>query len=212
MAKNHDRKDKPCNLEFLKDSKNSVPHVYLRQYIEEHHTHLDIDTIDVYMKSGWKADADTGRVKLWATRKAPLAYTVRTKAELLIFLNAELWEKANDLQRRYIIDSALAEIAQKLDKDGEQVEDDDGHLQWRILKPTIQTFPQIIERHGFVTEDLQRLARSAVKADLEAMPLFAYLDAHGPQADSGVAADPEEGDGDEEDTEVESKQAASSAA
>lgn len=188
-AESGGKKKKPVTLAFVKPEASSVPHQIIERMIDEHYPHLESKSIAVFWKYGWKAENDTGMVRLWATKKASETIRCLTKFDLCIYLNGDLWGKKGFTNEHadFIVDSALCEIAQDLDRDGEQKQDESNRDCWRILKPTIQTFPQIVERHGFVTVELQRLAQAAHKADIEARPLFAELEADGPEADSGVS-------------------------
>ena len=206
------KKKKPVNVTLIKDEPNSVPHAVLHNRLTKHYPNLESAKIGLFWKHGWKAENDTGVVKLWAVRKASDTMRAVCKIDVCIYLNAEVWGKKGWKPEHadFVLDSALQEIDDDRDRDGEGKVDENNRPLYRLIKPTIQTFPQIIERHGFVTVELQRIAEAAHKADIAARPLFDWLDEQVPAA-SGVDPEGDEED-DDVDTEVESKETAGAAA
>ena len=116
---------------------------------------------------GWHANVD-GQVDLARTRRASELDQRLAQYDFVILLNRELWHVLSQAEVDAALDHELCHCAPRLDKEGNQVMDSTGRLEWRLRDHTIKEFPEIIERHGLYTDELRATAAAVARA-----PLFA---------------------------------------
>ncbi|WP_211746364.1 putative metallopeptidase [Paenibacillus sp. Marseille-Q4541] len=128
----------------------------LRNMIEEHHDHFEDTEILILMKhGGWKSKGKTvfGKFKV-------LGDDLRSTwgKDAILYLNAEIWNRTSEPQRRFILDNALYSLDLKTNKHGDTLEAADGRPLLKTIPPDIEAYVEVIKRHGTVTEDVKRLA------------------------------------------------------
>ena len=90
QASGGQKKKKPVTIEFIKDEPNSTPHIVLHEMIERHYPELEDAKIGLFWKYGWKAEADSGRIRLWQVAKASETLRAVTEApRVLVVLSRE---------------------------------------------------------------------------------------------------------------------------
>ena len=174
--------------------------VMLNELVNQHHQHLSNARIELFWRLGWRAEADSGRIRLWKTVKADELHRVVNEWDFIILLNHEVWNAKgfNADQAKFVLDSALCECHPDLDRDGEQKQDENSDPLWRLVKPPVQTWPEIVRRYGFATADLQKLAEAVSVRDLTERPLFDVLDPADEQTDDAELPEEEEAEAEAE--------------
>ncbi len=142
--------------------KVTQPYRIMEDYVAKHHSHLKEARIALAWKKGWKQDAD-GRLQLGQAKKASELDWAMHKFDLVILLNHEAWDKGlDDKAKEADMDHRLAHFKVTADTDGEPKKDDEGRILYRIRKPPIVAYPEVVERHGLYTHDLEAVAQAAI--------------------------------------------------
>ncbi|MNJ51812.1 hypothetical protein D3C77_471270 [compost metagenome] len=128
----------------------------LRDMIDEFHEDFRDSEILILMKhGGWKSKGKTvfGKFKV-------LGDDLRTVwgKDAILYLNADMWNRMSEPQKRYVLDNALYSLDLKCNKHGDVLEAADGRPLLKTLPPDIEAFVEVIKRHGTITEDVKRLA------------------------------------------------------
>ncbi|OMF35212.1 hypothetical protein BK133_10900 [Paenibacillus sp. FSL H8-0548] len=150
----------------------------LNEMINQNHKEFNKTEILIQMKhGGWNSKGKTvfGKFKV-------LADDLRTSMEkdVILQLNAEMWTRMTDPQKKYVLDHALFSLDTKQSKHGVTLYATDGRPLLKTVPPDIEAYVEVIRRHGTITEDVKRLAR-AIK---EVNPGQLTID------DAGTAQDP----------------------
>ena len=124
-----------------------------------HHPDLGPATISLCWLLNVTSDKD-GRLVLGKAIKAPPLWQQVSDIDWFIGLNRQWWQRADKPQRSCLIDHELCHMAPAIDpKTDDQVIDDHGHLQWRVVKHDIGEFLAPVQRHGIRLGDLHRFAQ-----------------------------------------------------
>lgn len=110
---------------------------------------VSIDYLFAYNESGRAAIRQNGYPCLGLTRKIGLKDRVKGAADAEIILDGDWWEKANDRERRGLLDHELHHVSPKM-KNGAFDTDDQGRPKIELRKHDWQFgwFGIIAERHG----------------------------------------------------------------
>lgn len=126
--------------------------------VDQHHGRLAEAKISYVMRNGtWRkkgeaVDADVSVVSG--------ANRFEMDKHFRVTINAELWEKANENTRLYILDKQLSRCWRD--------ETATGDVRWSLRDYQIKEFTSLINRHGLITEDLRQLDK-ALKQDIDQM-------------------------------------------
>ncbi|WP_339273526.1 putative metallopeptidase [Paenibacillus sp. FSL W8-0426] len=141
----------------------------LEDMIEKHHPHLSRNEFLIMMKhGGWKSK---GKTKFSGVTVLNEAVRMEMAKDLILYLNADMWNKMSDPQKRYVLDHALFGLDVKKDKNKDVLEADDGRPLLKTLPPDIEAFFAVITRHGAVSEDVKRLAFAIKEVNVEQLTL-----------------------------------------
>ena len=125
----------------------------MEDIIEKHHQRLKKARVAMFWKSGWKRDKDGVLTRAKISKATEAERERYNDCDYKIFLHAELWESKSfgEPSRRHDLDHELCHAGPEIDDaTGEQKIDERERLCWRIVKHKIQTFPEIIRRHGLL--------------------------------------------------------------
>jgi hypothetical protein len=135
--------------------------------LAEHHDELANTNVRVALawNTAWKRDVD-GRVTLGKCKKASDLDRVLYAFDFVIILRPDFWHhpKANDIQRRALLDHELMHAAVKYDDDGEPVTDSRGRTVYRIRKHDLEEFRDIVVRYGCYKSDIEAFASALLRA------------------------------------------------
>ncbi|MGW8823420.1 putative metallopeptidase [Paenibacillus lautus] len=141
----------------------------LEDMIEKHHPHLARSEFLIMMKhGGWKSK---GKPKFSGITINNEAVRMEMDKDLILYLNADMWNKMTEPQKRYVLDHALFGLDVKKDKHEDVLEADDGRPLLKTLPPDIEAFFAVITRHGAVSEDVKRLAVAIKEVNVEQLTI-----------------------------------------
>lgn len=128
----------------------------LQNMISNHHREFDQNEILILMKhGGWNTKGKTvfGKFKV-------LGDDLRStwEKDAILYLNADMWNRFTEPQKRYVLDHALFSLDTKQNKHGVTLEAADGRPLLKTLPPDIEAYFEVIKRHGTITEEVKRLA------------------------------------------------------
>jgi len=145
------------------------PYKILEGLIETHHERLKEARFILLWKSGWKTDKDGILIRAKIRKISEAEREVWGDFDYMILLHRELWgcKGFSEANRRHDMDHELCHAAPEIDDStGEQLRDERDRLCWRLVKHPIQTFPELIERHGLQTcTGVNAEAQAALEAD-----------------------------------------------
>ena len=100
----------------------------------------------VFKDATWNKDGKpcAGEVKLMS----PYVH-VLTGFDFGVIINYKYWLQLDTKLREAILDHLLSSCTADEDKEG--------NFKWKKAKPSVNEFPEVIERHGAYTEDLKNL-------------------------------------------------------
>lgn len=159
-------KTKPKAIKVRLVSSEHEAYGMLGRLIEKHHEHLGEVNFQIAYKEEWKADQD-GRVKLCDVRKASDLDFLMTGYDIVLILNEESWATMSEKQKIALCDHMLCRIKIKQAANGDDVVDDDDRKVYRLAKPDVVEFSDVIKRHGTWTAELEDAAKA-----IQSMPLF----------------------------------------
>lgn len=128
-------------------------------------------------KRGWKTDKDGILVHAKIHKASEQERERHDDCDFVILLHEELWELKSykEESREMDLFHELCHASAVLDDEtGEQAKDERDRLCWRLRKPPIQEFPEVIERYGLGVaiglnaEALAALADERARKDAEA--------------------------------------------
>jgi hypothetical protein len=130
----------------------------LKDMINKNHSDFNKTEILILMKhGGWNTKGKTlfGKFKV-------LTDDLRTSLEkdVILYLNADMWTRMTDPQKKYVLDHALFSLDTKTSKHGVTLYATDGRPLLKTVPPDIEAYVEVIRRHGTITEDVKRLARA----------------------------------------------------
>lgn len=141
----------------------------LKDMIHKHHPHLRDNEFVIMMKhGGWKSK---GKTKFSGISVLNEAVRMVSDTDAILFLNADMWNKMTEPQKRYVLDHALFGLDVKKDKHDDVLEADDGRPLLKTLPPDIEAFFAVITRHGAVSEDVKRLAVAIKEVNVEQLTI-----------------------------------------
>ncbi|MGM0882534.1 MAG: putative metallopeptidase [Bacillota bacterium] len=135
----------------------------LSNMISAHHKDFKDTEILILMKhGGWKSKGKT----VFAKFKV-LGDDLRSTwdKDAILYLNADMWNRTSEPQKKYILDHALFSLDLKQDKHGSVLEAMDGRPLLKSIPPDIEAYVEVIRRHGTITEDVKRLARALTETN-----------------------------------------------
>lgn len=141
----------------------SAEYNMLGNMIKDHHKDFKDTEILILMKhGGWKSKGKS----LFAKFKI-LGDDLRSTwdRDAILYLNADIWNRTSDPQRKYILDHALFSLDLKHDKHGCVLEAADGRPLLKTVPPDIEAYVEVIRRHGTITEDVKRLAKALTETN-----------------------------------------------
>ncbi len=157
----------------------------MESLIEANHSHLIDAKICICWRFGWKPDVD-GRVQTHAVKKGSDADRELYEGEwdFVLYLNHEIYNGGtgysgavfDDSQMEADIDAALCRCAVAQDSGGSQKVDERDRPCWRLRRPDIVAFSDVLARHGLYTSDLEKIANFNLES--KKRPLFRAVD-HG---------------------------------
>lgn len=157
-----------ANDKFITDAPKEVKEL-LKDIISKNHSHLEDNEFLVIMKhGGWKSK---GKPKFSGVSVLNEAIRMSLDKDVILYLNADMWNKMTDPQKRYVIDHALCTLDVKSDKHDDVLEAPDGRPLLKTLPPDIEAFFSVITRHGAVSEDVKRLAMAIKEVNVEQLTL-----------------------------------------
>lgn len=132
---------------------------------DDHHEHLAQAHFAVEFVMSWSEDRDgntpLGKLVLVKEETWRLleAAGVDPVPDFLLQLNGQLWPQWDEAARAFVLDSQLCFAAEKVGKDGEQLEDETGRKLWRKVGPEFIGFAAPIVRHLGTVEKFRNLTR-----------------------------------------------------
>ena len=191
MADSSERKQK---IPIKPVPKNSGWCGVLRELIAKHHHYLQGDKADIVLM--WhlssKADSDGNLKVAWAKKTSELDRQRDADGrDFVIFLNHDIYNRSDfsELQGRFWLDMALESCKPVTKDNGDQKLNEDNEYCWRIAKAPIQVFPEVIARHGPLSEALVTLRQITLDREEIDRPLLRMM---------GAAVEAEEEDDTEE--------------
>lgn len=141
-------------------------HEMIVELVRAHHDDLRSAKISVAWHLSRKPDQD-GRMSLGTTKLVGNLERELMDPDFIIVLVKEFWDDAEvkDEQRRALLDHQLSRVALLLDKEGEPVEDERGRKCYRLVKPDLQEFSSVVERHGMYRAEIERFWQSLKHAE-----------------------------------------------
>lgn len=142
------------------------PYKLLDLLVAEHHSHLVDAKIAIAWRFGWRADAD-GRVILVSVKKGSDLDREMHGYDFVFLINHEVWNGGGFSERAQLrlIDHACCRCQVSKDSNGEEKIDENGRTTYRMRKPDIVEFCEVVARHGLCTDDLTAFAQAAGLAD-----------------------------------------------
>jgi hypothetical protein len=124
------------------------------------HERLDGCRIACAWRFGWKPDAD-GNTQLYAVKKASDFERLKSSYDFVVIVGHEFWNSSGCTREHklFILDQALTHIQAAVDTNGDQKEDENGSPVWRLRKPDVVTFVEVVGRRGPMFEELRDLQR-----------------------------------------------------
>ncbi len=115
--------------------------------IDQYHNRLSEAKISYVMRNGtWKKKGDTVDADVSVISAAN---RFELDKQFRITINADIWLNADDKTKAYILDKQLSRCAKE--------ETTNGDVKWSTRDYYLKEFPSLIERHGFITEELRQL-------------------------------------------------------
>ncbi|MPY20688.1 putative metallopeptidase [Paenibacillus glucanolyticus] len=144
-------------------------HQLLNSMIEKHHQGFKDTEFLILMKhGGWKSK---GKIKYSSFKVLGDDLRSTWDKDAILYLNADMWKKMTEPQKRYVIDNALFSLDVKTNKNGETLIAADGRPLLKTLPPDIEAFYEVIRRHGAVSEDVKRLAVAIKEVNVEQLTI-----------------------------------------
>ncbi|SFE42147.1 hypothetical protein SAMN04487969_102439 [Paenibacillus algorifonticola] len=130
----------------------------LNDIINKHHRDFaDSEFLILFKHGGWKSKGKVvfGKFKV-------LGDDLRSTwgKDAILYLNADMWKQMAPAQKVYVLDHALFGLDFKYDRHKDVKEAADGRPLLTTVPPDIEAYAEVIKRHGAVTEDVKRLAKS----------------------------------------------------
>ena len=143
---------------------NSGWYNVMAELIEKHHPHLTGESADIILM--WhltkKADSDGILTPAWAKKTTELERQREAAGrDFVIFLCHDVFNSGDftEDQGRFWLDMALESCKPQLKENGEQKLTEDNEYVWRIAKPPVAVFPEVIARHGPLHDAVALLRR-----------------------------------------------------
>jgi Putative phage metallopeptidase len=169
MARRRSRKPKaPKKVAYTLLTRVDQPSLYkaLDAIVKAHHHELKDARIALAWCTAWRADVD-GRQTLGQCKRATDLDRELAPFDFVILLQKDFWtnEAVTNEQRDALLDHELCHATVKLDPyTHEPVEDERGHVVYRIRKHDLEEFSEIAERHGTWKRDLEHFAQALARS------------------------------------------------
>lgn len=142
---------------FHSEAPDSVKDL-LDQVVTKFHKGLDRTRFKILFKhGGWASKGKTmlGKMKIFGD-------DLRSTwgVDVILYLNADMWNRMSKPQRVYVLDDALYTLNLKYNRHGSELKAADGRPLLTTVSPDIDVFFDVVQRHGSVMEDVKRLGRA----------------------------------------------------
>lgn len=117
--------------------------------IPKHHHHLASARIKYICRN--KATKRSGAPVPGNVYKMSGKFAFLTECDFIVEVALEVWNDYNEAQRMAVIDHLLTRCV------GEEDEEDGGEMKWRVRHPSVQEFPEVVERNGQWTHEIMDL-------------------------------------------------------
>lgn len=163
-------KSKAVRVKVLDREESRDVYKILDRVVRNHRSDLEGAKIALAFREGWIPDAD-GNLIHSATRLRGDAERQLADADILVELNAEVWNASTPELREAVVLHALCRVMPKHDADGEPKFTETGLPVFRRRKPDVQEFQEVVAAFGSYH---QRLAEFVDAARLDkSQPLLA---------------------------------------
>ncbi len=129
--------------------------------------HPEISTAEIcylYKDKATPSEIEAGQVGV--AKRVTGVWNTLTEKDFLIILTYPLGTDLSSLEQKAMLDMALESCTIKLDKDGNEKVDEEGHFEWAILPYDIQGHGKIISRYGLeIFAKIGECARAAALKD-----------------------------------------------
>lgn len=133
-----------------------VEYDLLESMIDKHHEDFGDSEIKILMRhGGWQSKGKPVYAKFKVLGED---FRSTWGKDAILYINADLWHRLTEPQKRYVLDHALYALDIKCNKHGDVLEAADGRPLLKTVPPDIEAYFEVIRRHGPVTEDVKRLA------------------------------------------------------
>lgn len=189
-----EKRAKKVSIKLVKrerDKKVASVYVFLESMLEAHHPHLADAKFAIAWRYGWKPDVD-GRVKMVSVKKGSDLDHELHGYDFVVLVNHELWNSSgfDASQCEALMDHALCRCEVSRDRNGEPQSDETGRTVYRLRRPDIEEFKEIIARHGMYTTALTEFAQTVIKKAEESRPLLDRLEEAAGDNPPPAGADP----------------------
>lgn len=190
-----EKRAKKVSIKLVKrerDKKVASVYVFLEAMLEAHHPHLADAKFAICWRYGWKTDVD-GRVKVTSVKKGSDLDHELHGFDFVVLVNHELWNSAGfgvELCEAYM-DDALCRCEVSRDRNGEPQADENGRTVYRIRRPDVEVFQEVIARHGMYSTPIAALAQTIVRKVEQERPLLDRLEEAEGDNQPAESADPQ---------------------
>lgn len=139
----------------------------IEQLVLEHHKHLGNARIVVLFKHNWSDDAEGNTPLAQLILVSEMYWRLfesigeNVPPDFILLLNEKVWGRLDEKAQLYVLDEALCYGGERVDKAGDQAEDDTGRPLWRRNKPAFVGFAEPIARHGPQLSKIKAFLRTA---------------------------------------------------
>lgn len=169
-----ERRFKKVNAKIIKrmhGGKETGPYTLMDELIDKHHHQVSDAKILLAWGYNWKPGID-GQVKLVKVMKG--GDLDRDKngfdCDFIIVLNADAWPTLGEDRQPAVMDHGLCHCEVAKDRNGEVLEDDNHRTVYRLRRPDLVEFIDVVARHGQYTATIAKFVTQATK--LGKRPLF----------------------------------------
>ncbi len=180
-----EKKRRRVNIQLLqREHAGKVTEAYriMEDLLKTVHGHLRDLKIAIAWRANWRPNTD-GYLRMGQLKMRKELDRELDSFDYVLLLNKEAWPTLSDDQKKALIDHELCHGQIVMDADGEPKQDDRGRLCLRVRKHDIEEFQDVIDRNGFCTSILSKVAKAAI-ADAD-RPLLAGLEDDNAEGDQG---------------------------
>lgn len=155
-------KQKPVNWELISDN---ALYTFVQELIEKYHDGKN-SIVGINFVLMWrfnvKADQDDYLLLADITKSSDKVRELRPH-DVIIGINKTAWDLIGQNQKEAVIDAQLERIAECLDKEGNQKEDEQGRPLYRLRRPEVIDEQTIQRRHNTTIQEIQEFVLQKMK-------------------------------------------------